>query len=260
VHPLARRLDAARGTGAQGPPDRGDGGKRGAGHGAGGEGRARGRLWTGGVALAGGAARGTPAHVGPGVPERASRARGGAALRGGQSMNVLVLHGPTLSFRQDLGEVDRRLAERARALGHVLRTVQTHHEGTVVDALWEQRHWAQGVLLNPGPLALGSHVLREAVAAGKVPVVEVLTVGPKDRAGLAKKSLPRAVCAARLSGAGAEAYLAGLDRLSALATGRKSLGRTPVPSAAPSSAARKAAAAARSPIAEPPRTAPAPAS
>ena len=163
-------------------------------------------------------------------------------------MNVLVLHGPTLSFRQDLGEVDRRLAERARALGHVLRTVQTHHEGTLVDALWEQRDWAQGVLLNPGPLALGSHVLREAVAAGKVPVVEVLTVGAKDRAGLAKKSLLREVCAARVSGSGVDAYLAGLERLAALGAGRKSLGRTPVTAG---SAARKPVAPPRAMSAEP---------
>ena len=54
---------------------------------------------------------------------------GRPALRRGAGMNVLVLHGPTLSFRQDLGEVDRRLAERARALGHVLRTVQTPPRG-----------------------------------------------------------------------------------------------------------------------------------
>jgi 3-dehydroquinate dehydratase-2 len=165
-------------------------------------------------------------------------------------MNVLVLHGPTLSFRQDLGEVDRRLSERARALGHVLRTVQTHHEGTLVDALWEQRDWAQGVLLNPGPLALGSHVLREAVAAGKVPVVEVLTVGPKDRFGLLKKSLLRDVCAARVSGTGADVYLAGLDRLGALTAGRKSLGRTPMSSAG-GAAVRKPLAPPRASVPEP---------
>ena len=87
-------------------------------------------------------------------------------------MNVLVLHGPTLQFlgeRQGdppdltLAEVDRRLAEKARALGHVLRTVQTNHEGALVDALWEQRTWAEGVVLNPGPLAPGSHVLRAEI-------------------------------------------------------------------------------------------------
>ena len=90
-------------------------------------------------------------------------------------MNVLVLHGPTLQFlghREGdppgltLAEVDRRLAEKARALGHVLRTVQSNHEGALVDALWEQRSWAEGVVLNPGPLAPGSHVLTVDRPAG----------------------------------------------------------------------------------------------
>lgn len=181
-------------------------------------------------------------------------------------MNVLVLHGPTLSFHHDLAEVDRHLAERARALGHVLRTVQSHHEGALVDALWEQRDWAQGVLLNPGPLALGSHVLREAVAAGTAPVVEVLTVTAKDRAGWVKKSLLRDVVAARVSGAGVDAYLAGLERLGPLGASRKSLGRTtarkpaaPVAAAPPRPAAAeparsKAVELAKSPTLVPPKT------
>jgi 3-dehydroquinate dehydratase II len=96
-------------------------------------------------------------------------------------------------------------------------------------------------------------------------VVEVLTVGAKDRAGWVKKSLLRDVAAARVSGAGPEAYLAGLDRLGAMGAARKSLGRTAAVS--PSvTAQRKAAPPSRTlasspapdPL-EPPRSAAAPA-
>ena len=142
-------------------------------------------------------------------------------------MNVLVLHGPTLQFlgeRQGdppgltLAEVDRRLAEKARALGHVLRTVQTNHEGALVDALWEQRTWAEGVVLNPGPLAPGSHVLRAAVSASRMPVVEVLLAPAKGRAAAQRRSLLRDMCAAHVAGTGAEAYLEALERLSRAAS------------------------------------------
>lgn len=138
-------------------------------------------------------------------------------------MNVLVLHGPTLQFlghREGdppgltLAEVDRRLAEKARALGHVLRTVQSNHEGALVDALWEQRTWAEGVVLNPGPLAPGAHVLRAAVSASRMPVVEVLLAPAKGRAAAQRRSLLREVCAAHVAGTGAEAYLEALERLS----------------------------------------------
>ena len=157
-------------------------------------------------------------------------------------MNVLVLHGPTLQFlgqRQGdpqgltLAEVDRRLAEKARALGHVLRTLQSNHEGALVDALWEQRTWADGVVLNPGPLAPGSHVLRAAVSASRMPVVEVLLAPAKGRAAAQRRSLLREVCAAHVAGTGAEAYLDALERLSRAASRAqatrttKTLGRAP---------------------------------
>ena len=157
-------------------------------------------------------------------------------------MNVLVLHGPTLQFLGlrrgippglTLPEVDRRLAEKARALGHVLRTVQSNHEGALVDALWEQRTWAEGVVLNPGPLAPGSHVLRAAVSASRMPVVEVLLAPAKGRAAAQRRSLLREVCAAHVAGTGAEAYLEALERLSraasraAAARTTKTLGRAP---------------------------------
>jgi 3-dehydroquinate dehydratase-2 len=175
-------------------------------------------------------------------------------------MNVLVLHGPTLQFlghragdaaETTLAEVDRRLAEKARALGHELRTVRSNHEGTLVDALWEQRSWADGVVLNPGPLALGSHVLRAAVSASQMPVVEVLLAPAKGRAAAQRRSLLREVCAAQVAGIGAEAYLEALERLSrarsraSAARTTKTLGRAAEP-AAPARA-RPARAAASTP-------------
>ncbi len=191
-------------------------------------------------------------------------------------MNVLVLHGPTLQFlghREGdppgltLAEVDRRLAEKARALGHVLRTVQSNHEGALVDALWEQRVWAEGVVLNPGPLALGSHVLRAAVSASRVPVVEVLLAPAKGRATAQRRSVLKDVRAAHVAGTGAEAYLEALERLaragsrSAAARATKTLGRAAEAGPGPRSRAGKAPASAANAGAEraPPRAAPAPA-
>jgi 3-dehydroquinate dehydratase-2 len=192
-------------------------------------------------------------------------------------MNVLVLHGPTLQFLGQragdspgltLAEVDRRLAEKARSLGHVLRTLQSNHEGALVDALWEQRAWAEGVVLNPGPLAQGSHVLRAAVSASRMPVVEVLLAPAKGRAALQRRSLLREVCAAHVAGTGAEAYLEALERLSrtasraAAARTTKTIGRAPGRAAADASRTAASppapAAAARSTGKAPPAAAPAP--
>ena len=171
-------------------------------------------------------------------------------------MNVLVLHGPTLQFLGQragdppgltLAEVDRRLAEKARSLGHVLRTLQSNHEGALVDALWEQRAWAEGVVLNPGPLAPGSHVLRAAVSASRMPVVEVLLAPAKGRAAMQRRSLLREVCAAHVAGTGAEAYLEALERLSRAASRAtaarttKTIGRAPAASRGRAEASQAAA-------------------
>jgi 3-dehydroquinate dehydratase-2 len=185
-------------------------------------------------------------------------------------MNVLVLHGPTLQALGHrpgdapgltLAELDRRLLEKARALGHVLRTVQSNHEGALADALWEQRSWAEGVVLNPGPLALGSHVLRAAVAAATMPVVEVLLLPAKGRAGAQRRSVLKEVCAAQVAGSGAVAYLEALERLgrarsrAEAARTTKTLGRGPEPRSrapqrtAPSSAAASAPSGARRTVA-----------
>ena len=187
-------------------------------------------------------------------------------------MNVLVLHGPTLQFlglrRGDppgltLAEVDRRLAEKARSSGHVLRTLQSNHEGALVDALWEQRTWAEGVVLNPGPLAAGSHVLRAAVSASPMPVVEVLLAPAKGRAAAQRRSLLREVCAAHVAGTGAEAYLEALERLSRAASraassrATKTLGRAP--EAARARPARSTAAGEGGAAARPASAAPGPA-
>ena len=192
-------------------------------------------------------------------------------------MNVLVLHGPTLQFlgqgERDppgltLADVDRRLAEKARSLGHVLRTLQSNHEGALVDALWEQRTWADGVVLNPGPLAAGSHVLRAAVSASRMPVVEVLLAPAKGRAAAQRRSVLREVCAAHVAGTGAEAYLEAVERLSraasraAAARTTKTLGRAPEPARgrAGKATASDGAAAPRTAPAAPPTPAAAPAS
>src|SRR5262245_21493023 len=171
-------------------------------------------------------------------------------------MNVLVLHGPTLQFLGQragdppgltLAEVDRRLAEKARSLGHVLRTLQSNHEGALVDALWEQRAWAEGVVLNPGPLAPGSHVLRTAVSASRMPVVEVWLAPAKGRAAMQRRSLLREVCAAHVAGTGAEAYLEALEKLSRAASRAtaarttKTLGRGPAVSRGRADASQAAA-------------------
>ena len=96
---------------------------------------------------------------------------------------VLVLHGPNLNLlgsreiniygELSLAEIDQRLQEAGVALGLEVRLFQSNREGELIDALHEARHWAKGVVFNPGGYTHTSVALRDAVAAIHLPVIEV---------------------------------------------------------------------------------------
>ncbi|MGO9829025.1 MAG: type II 3-dehydroquinate dehydratase [Myxococcaceae bacterium] len=163
-------------------------------------------------------------------------------------MNVLVLHGPNLDLlgrrpgdepSLSLPALDRRMAERARRLGLSVRSLHSNHEGALLDALRNPGAWADAVVLSPGLLALTSHVLREAVAAAGLPVVEVHLHDASGKASVRRHSLLKDVCVARVVGEGPDGYLHALERLASgvgavtarPAGGKEPLGRRPAPAA-----------------------------
>jgi 3-dehydroquinate dehydratase II len=137
-------------------------------------------------------------------------------------MNVLILHGPNLDLlgrrpgdepSLTLPALDRRIGERARRLGLQVRSLQSNHEGALVDALRNPGDWAEAVVLSPGLLALTSQVLREAVAYSRLRVVEVHLEDASGKHSVRRHSLLKDVCAARVVGEGPDGYLLALERL-----------------------------------------------
>ena len=104
---------------------------------------------------------------------------------------ILVLHGPNLDAlgsrepetygRETLAEVERRLATLASELGCEIETLQSAHEGVLIETLYRARGRCDGVLLNPGGLTHTSVALRDAVLGAGLPVVEVHVTNPHSR-------------------------------------------------------------------------------
>jgi 3-dehydroquinate dehydratase-2 len=138
-------------------------------------------------------------------------------------VHVLVLHGPNLNLLGSrepevygtvtLEALDRALGERARALGVTVTCFQSNHEGALVDRLHAARETTQGVLLNPAGLTHTSVVLRDAIAAVGLPVVEVHLSHTDRREPFRRVSRVAPVCVARVAGFGAQGYLLALDGL-----------------------------------------------
>src|SRR3989441_10295662 len=142
-------------------------------------------------------------------------------------MKALVLHGPNLSLlgtreaavygRVSLAEVDRMLREHARRRGDSVECRQSNHEGQLIDWLQNaERERFAGVVMNPGAFTHYSIALRDAVAAIKLPVVEVHLSNVHAREEFRRHSVIAGVARGQISGFGPQRYLSGLDALLAL--------------------------------------------
>lgn len=144
-------------------------------------------------------------------------------------MRILVLHGPNLNLlgsrnvsiygSENLAEIDESLAKLAADAGHSVDSVQSNHEGVLIDELHKTQ--ADGVLLNPGALAHTSYVLRDAIEAIKPPVVEVHLSNIFGREHFRRRSVVSPVCIGVVTGFGAGSYAAGLSALLAKLAGAK---------------------------------------
>jgi 3-dehydroquinate dehydratase II len=141
-------------------------------------------------------------------------------------VKILVLHGPNLNLlgtrepgvygKVTLAEIDRMLRDHARRRGSAVECRQSNHEGQLVD--WLQaapREGFGGVVFNPGALTHYSIALRDAVAAIKVPVVEVHLSNVHGREEFRRHSVIAAVARGQISGFGPQSYLLGFDALTA---------------------------------------------
>ena len=140
-----------------------------------------------------------------------------------REIRVLILHGPNLNLLGQrepetygdvtLAEIDSALRSAGQKRGVALKVIQSNHEGVLIDALHEAAGQADGVVINPGAYTHTSVALRDAIAAIKVPVVEVHLSNIYTREPFRQHSLTAPVCIGLVSGFGWRSYLLGLTAL-----------------------------------------------
>jgi len=97
---------------------------------------------------------------------------------------ILVLHGPNLNLlgtrepliygRESLEDINRRLARLAQAYGVSLECFQSNHEGALIERVHDAKVQEYGfIIINPAGYTHTSVALRDALAAVRIPFIEV---------------------------------------------------------------------------------------
>ncbi|MGB9754172.1 MAG: type II 3-dehydroquinate dehydratase [Roseiflexus castenholzii] len=138
-------------------------------------------------------------------------------------MKILVIHGPNLNMlgRREpevygsvtLDEINATLQERAAAVGVTLLTVQSNHEGALIDFLQAEGWDADGIIINPGALTHYGLALRDALAMLKAPIIEVHLSNVYRREPFRHTSVIAPVATGQIAGLGWRGYLLALEWL-----------------------------------------------
>jgi 3-dehydroquinate dehydratase-2 len=138
-------------------------------------------------------------------------------------MNILVINGPNLNLlgtrepeiygTDTLEELMMWLETSPSGSDHSFKFFQSNHEGEIIDTLHDERHWAQGVLINPAAFTHYSYAIRDAISAVEIPTVEVHLSDLRKREEFRQISVISSVCVDQVSGLGKDSYLKGLNLL-----------------------------------------------
>ena len=138
-------------------------------------------------------------------------------------MKFLVLHGPNLNLfgrrephiygRTTLAEIDARIDKLARELDITVATIQSNHEGALVDFLHQHIDEAQGALVNPAGLTQHGVPLHDAIKAMPFPTIEVHMSNIAAREAWRAHSIISPAVRGTVQGLGPQSYLAALRTL-----------------------------------------------
>lgn len=133
---------------------------------------------------------------------------------------ILVIHGPNLNLlgnrevdvygKVSLEDIDNKLKALAKELKVGIETFQNNVEGEIVNTIQSAKGKFGAIVINPGGYTHYSVAIRDAIAAVKIPTIEVHLSNIYAREEFRQKSVIAPVAAGQIAGFGMNSYMLGL--------------------------------------------------
>ncbi len=137
-------------------------------------------------------------------------------LVNGPNLNLLGTREPEVYGTATLDDVERIVVEAAAEAGFEVRSLQSNHEGVLIDAIHAARADCAAIVINPGGLTHTSVALRDALTGVALPFAEVHISDVYAREEFRHHSYLHDVAAVRVIGEGVQGYASAVRQLAAL--------------------------------------------
>ncbi len=133
-------------------------------------------------------------------------------LLNGPNLNLLGTREPEVYGHATLAGIEADLAKTAQAAGHELATLQSNAEHALIERVHAARTDGTAfILINPGAFTHTSIALRDALAAVKIPFIELHLSNVHAREEFRRHSYLADLAVGVIAGFGASSYRYALD-------------------------------------------------
>jgi len=138
---------------------------------------------------------------------------------------ILVVHGPNLNLlgdretqhygRDSLESINQRLVEQGRKAGHTVEAFQSNAEAPIIERIHAAKSDETAyIIINPAAFTHTSVAVRDALAAVRIPFIEVHLSNVHAREAFRRHSYFSDLAAGVITGLGAMGYELALDAAS----------------------------------------------
>ncbi|MDI3546754.1 MAG: 3-dehydroquinate dehydratase [Halanaerobiales bacterium] len=131
----------------------------------------------------------------------------------GPNLNLLGVREPEVYGTKNLEDINKEILKKAAHLQAEVEIFQSNHEGEIVDFIQQGYNKFKGIIINPAGLTHYSIVLRDALVAIQLPVIEVHISNIYQREDFRHRSVIASVAVGQISGLGPDGYLYALEAM-----------------------------------------------